>query len=106
MSKEMMYSTGLFDEPEGGIRGDLITGQPVLHPNHLEAAQNRKLHHLLTTLRLFPGARLLEFGSGWGGLAIYAATVFGAEVDTLTLSKEQKREAEKRVAECVRDGRI
>lgn len=67
LSKEMMYSTALWSEAEGGVRGDLETGP---RPGDLEAAQLRKIHHVLRKARVKPGSRLLEFGSGWGGLAI------------------------------------
>lgn len=40
------------------------------HPLALEAAQRRKIHHVLQKARVRPGHRILEFGSGWGGLAI------------------------------------
>ena len=100
-----MYSVGLWSDEEGGIRGDLIA--PSAGPNDaLERAQQRKLHHVCKALRLFPGARLLEFGSGWGGLALFAAINYGAEVDSVTLSKEQVREAKARTAEAERKGLI
>lgn len=67
LSKEMMYSCALWDDAEGGVRGDLVTG-PI--PGDLEAAQRRKIHHVLRKARVKPGHRILEFGSGWGGLAI------------------------------------
>ena len=65
----MMYSCALWDRdaPEGGVRGDLECG-PI--PDDLEAAQRRKIHHVLNKARVKPGHRILEFGSGWGGLAI------------------------------------
>jgi cyclopropane-fatty-acyl-phospholipid synthase len=63
----MMYSCALWDDAEGGVRGDLVTG-PI--PGDLEAAQRRKIHHVLRKARVKPGHRILEFGSGWGGLAI------------------------------------
>ena len=64
-----MYSTGIWSDEEGGVRGDI--GSPTHGLDKaLESAQQRKLHHVCKALRLFPGARLLEFGSGWGGLAI------------------------------------
>ena len=63
----MMYSTALWSEAEGGVRGDLETGP---RPGDLETAQLRKIHHVLRKARVKPGSRLLEFGSGWGGLAI------------------------------------
>ncbi len=67
LSSEMMYSCALWDESEGGVRGDLEIGP---FPGDLEAAQRRKIHHVLRQARLKPGYRVLEFGSGWGGLAI------------------------------------
>ena len=63
----MMYSCALWNDEEGGVRGDLDFGP---QPGDLEAAQRRKLHHVLTKARVKPGHRVLEFGSGWGGLAI------------------------------------
>ncbi|KAL5527065.1 hypothetical protein ACEPAG_5856 [Sanghuangporus baumii] len=103
LSKEMMYSCALWNDAEGGVRGDLDFGP---QPGDLETAQRRKLHHVLTKARVKPGHRLLEFGSGWGGLAIEAARSFGCEVDTLTLSKEQKSLAEERIKEAGLEGRI
>ncbi|KAF7354858.1 Cyclopropane-fatty-acyl-phospholipid synthase [Mycena sanguinolenta] len=97
LSKEMMYSCALWDEAEGGVRGDLVSGP---FPGDLEAAQRRKIHHVLRKARVKPGHRILEFGSGWGGLAIEAARSYGCEVDTLTLSVEQKKLAEERIREA------
>lgn len=99
----MMYSCGLWSDAENGVRGDLTHGVVA---NDLEAAQRRKLHHVLRSARVKPGHRILEFGSGWGGLAICAARDFGAEVDTVTLSKEQKALAEERIREAGLEGRV
>jgi cyclopropane-fatty-acyl-phospholipid synthase len=63
----MMYSCALWSEEEGGVRGDLEMGSS---PGDLEAAQLRKIRHVLDAARVKPGNRILEFGSGWGGLAI------------------------------------
>ncbi|KAF7301242.1 Cyclopropane-fatty-acyl-phospholipid synthase [Mycena indigotica] len=103
LSKEMMYSCALWDSPEGGVRGDLESGPT---PGDLESAQLRKIHHVLRKARVRPGDRILEFGSGWGGLAIEAARSFGCEVDTLTLSIEQKKLAEERIKEAGLESRI
>ncbi|KAF9645341.1 cyclopropane fatty acid synthase [Thelephora ganbajun] len=94
LSEEMMYSCALWSDGEGGLRGDLL---PTSQPFDLEMAQLRKIHHVLTMARVKPGMKVLEFGSGWGGMAIEAARSFGAEVDTLTLSIEQKTLAEERI---------
>ncbi|PFH50564.1 hypothetical protein AMATHDRAFT_60838, partial [Amanita thiersii Skay4041] len=103
LSKEMMYSCALWSEAEGGVRGDLVNG-PI--PGDLEAAQLRKIHHVLKKARVRPGHRILEFGSGWGGLAIEAARSYGCEVDTLTLSIEQKTLADERIKAAGLEGRI
>lgn len=65
----------------------------------LEQAQLRKVHVLLDRLDLKPGQRLLEIGCGWGTLAIEAAKR-GASVVGLTLSREQKAWAERKIAEA------
>lgn len=62
-----MYSCALWGDEEGGVDGDLTSGPS---PYDLENAQLRKIRHVLNKVRLRPGQRLLEFGSGWGGLAI------------------------------------
>ncbi|KAK0436053.1 S-adenosyl-L-methionine-dependent methyltransferase [Desarmillaria tabescens] len=94
LSSEMMYSCALWDESKGGVRGDLKIGPT---PGNLEAAQQRKIHHVLHQAHLKPGYRVLEFSSGWGGLMIEAASTFGCTVDTLMLSIEQKMLAEERI---------
>ena len=71
----------------------------------LEAAQRRKVSLLLDRLDLKPGMRLLEIGCGWGTLAIEAARR-GATVVGLTLSAEQKRWADTKIAEAELSDRI
>ena len=55
----------------------------------LETAQQAKKRHLASKLRLEPGQRVLDIGSGWGGLAIYLARTCGVHVTGITLSQEQ-----------------
>ena len=55
----------------------------------LEDAQRAKLDLICRKLGLQPGERLLDIGSGWGGLAEYAARTYGVEVVGVTISKEQ-----------------
>lgn len=62
-----MYSCALWDEQVDGVRGDLDRGP---FPGDLEGAQLRKIRHVLRKARIRPGHRVLEIGSGWGGLAI------------------------------------
>lgn len=63
----MMYSCAVFPEAAGGVRGDL---DGVWSADHLDVAQLHKLHMILRKARVRPGDRVLEFGTGWGSLAI------------------------------------
>ncbi|GAA0290924.1 class I SAM-dependent methyltransferase [Streptomyces polychromogenes] len=63
----------------------------------LPEAQHRKIDRLLDLARVGEGTRLLEIGTGWGELALRAATR-GAHVTTLTLSAEQADLARARVS--------
>ena len=56
----------------------------------LETAQENKKRLIERKLLLQPGQRILDIGSGWGGLALYLAQAAdGIRVDGLTLSREQ-----------------
>ena len=77
------YSCAYFERPE----------------QSLDDAQLAKRRHLAAKLCLCPGARVLDIGCGWGGLALYLAEIAGAEVTGITLSQEQHRRAQQRAAE-------
>ena len=62
----------------------------------LHAAQLRKIDSTLDLAYAGPGTHVLEIGTGWGALAIRAAQR-GARVTTLTISREQKELAERRI---------
>ena len=64
----------------------------------LDDAQLAKRRHLAAKLLLSPGQRVLDIGSGWGGLALYLARECGVDVTGLTLSVEQCRVAVRRAA--------
>ena len=64
----------------------------------LELAQAKKKRHIAAKLRLKPGARVLDIGSGWGGFALELARIHAVEVDGLTLSQEQLKVATNRAA--------
>jgi cyclopropane-fatty-acyl-phospholipid synthase len=64
----------------------------------LDTAQYDKKQHIAAKLLLRPGHRVLDIGSGWGGLALYLAQECGAEVTGLTLSAEQLKVATRRAA--------
>ncbi|CAL1240091.1 cyclopropane-fatty-acyl-phospholipid synthase family protein [Candidatus Methylocalor cossyra] len=84
LDREMFYSCAYFTRP------DLS----------LEEAQQAKCELIRRKLLLQPGQKVLDIGSGWGGLAFYLATRAEVQVTGLTLSGEQwrvaRQEAEKR----------
>ena len=65
----------------------------------LDDAQLAKKRHLAAKLRLDRGLRVLDIGSGWGGLALYLAEMYGARVTGVTLSQEQLAIARSRAEE-------
>jgi cyclopropane-fatty-acyl-phospholipid synthase len=65
----------------------------------LADAQLAKKRHLAAKLALKPGMRVLDIGSGWGGLGLYLAAHCGVEVVGVTLSDEQFAVSNRRAAE-------
>ena len=55
----------------------------------LEQAQRNKLRLIAAKLRLAPGLKVLDIGSGWGDLALYLAAMEDVDVTGVTLSTEQ-----------------
>jgi cyclopropane-fatty-acyl-phospholipid synthase len=55
----------------------------------LERAQEQKQRHIAAKLLLRPGQRVLDIGSGWGGLALHLARSEDVDVTGVTLSTEQ-----------------
>jgi cyclopropane-fatty-acyl-phospholipid synthase len=66
--------------------------------SELEQAQLDKKRHIAAKLLIRPGQRVLDIGSGWGGLALHLAAECGADVTGLTLSAEQHKIAARRAA--------
>ncbi|WP_417661410.1 class I SAM-dependent methyltransferase [Pseudomonas sp.] len=77
----MMYSAAQFASSE----------------DSLEQAQLNKMERICQKLNLQAQDHLLEIGTGWGSMAIYAATHYGCKVTTTTLSKEQFDYAKRRI---------
>jgi cyclopropane-fatty-acyl-phospholipid synthase len=90
LDQEMMYSCALYDQQSTSI----------------ESAQLNKLKVVCEKLELQPSDHLLEIGTGWGGLAIYAATNYGCKVTTTTISDEQYEYAKQRITELGLDKQI
>jgi cyclopropane-fatty-acyl-phospholipid synthase len=55
----------------------------------LEQAQLDKKQHIAAKMLLQPGQKVLDIGSGWGGMGLFLGQQFGVDVTGVTLSKEQ-----------------
>ena len=64
----------------------------------LDEAQLTKKRHIAAKLLAEPGQRVLEIGSGWGGMAMYLAESSDVDVTGLTLSTEQLKISRERAA--------
>jgi cyclopropane-fatty-acyl-phospholipid synthase len=65
----------------------------------LDDAQLAKKRHLAAKLLIRPGHRVLDIGSGWGGLGLYLTEMADANVTGITLSSEQLQVSNARAAE-------
>lgn len=65
----------------------------------LEEGQREKYRLLAEASDIHEGHRVLEIGSGWGGFATYLARERGADVKTMTVSREQATYVGKLAAE-------
>jgi len=65
----------------------------------LEQAQAAKKRHIASKLLLEPGQKVLDIGSGWGGLGLYLAKTADVDVTGVTLSKEQHEVSNRRARE-------
>jgi cyclopropane-fatty-acyl-phospholipid synthase len=72
----------------------------------LEQAQHDKKRHLAAKLLLKPGVRVLDIGSGWGGLGLYLAEAGAGEVVGITLSEEQLKVSRERARRAGLDERV
>jgi cyclopropane-fatty-acyl-phospholipid synthase len=83
LDSDMQYSCAYFEQP--GMT--------------LDDAQLAKKRHIAAKLLLRPDDRILDIGSGWGGLGLYLAETTGANVTGVTLSTEQLQVSNARSAE-------
>ncbi len=72
----------------------------------LDAGQLAKKRHIAAKLALKKGHRVLDIGSGWGGLGIYLASMADVNVTGITLSTEQLHVAQRRVKRSNLSGRV
>ena len=82
LDHDRQYSCAYFRSPE----------------DDLDTAQESKKRHIAAKLLLQPSHKVLDIGSGWGGLALYLAAECGCDVTGLTLSEEQHKVAQRRAA--------
>jgi cyclopropane-fatty-acyl-phospholipid synthase len=83
LDADQQYSCAYFETPD----------------QSLDDAQIAKKRHLAAKLCVEAGAKILDIGSGWGGLALYLVEVAGAQVTGITLSQEQFARAQQRAVE-------
>lgn len=76
--------------------GEALVNTPA--SDGLDAAQLAKKRHIAAKLQVKPGQKVLDIGSGWGGMALYLAQLCGAKVTGITLSKEQLTVSQERAA--------
>jgi cyclopropane-fatty-acyl-phospholipid synthase len=84
LDPSMTYSSALFEDDTAD----------------LTAAQHNKYRRLAEAIDLQPRQKVLEIGCGWGGFAEYAAKNYGADVVGLTISKEQRDFAQRRIQDA------
>ncbi len=80
LDKSMTYSSAIFWDKES-----------------LKQAQENKYRRLCEKINLKKGDQLLEIGSGWGALAIFAAQNYDCQVTTVTISEKQYEYASKKI---------
>jgi cyclopropane-fatty-acyl-phospholipid synthase len=90
LDETMTYSAAVFEEP-----GEALAD-----------AQRNKYRRMCERARLTSDEHVLEIGTGWGGLAIFAAGTYGCKVTTVTISKEQFILATQRVADAGLSGLV
>ncbi len=85
LDSDRQYSCGYFTTPR----------------DTLDEAQEYKKRHIASKLLLDrPGLKVLDIGSGWGGLGLYLAEVAGCTVDGVTLSVEQHKISRERARQA------
>src|SRR5258705_4277027 len=89
LDADRQYSCAYFEHPE----------------QSLDDAQLAKKRHLAAKLLPRRNDRVLDIGSGWGGLGLYLAEICGTRVTGVTLSQEQHKLSRARAEEKGLGGR-
>jgi cyclopropane-fatty-acyl-phospholipid synthase len=74
-------------------------GYQLQETDSLEQMQRQKYELICRKLAFKPGETLVDIGCGWGGMLIYAAENYGVSGTGITLSTEQAKLAQERIAE-------
>ena len=90
LDPQMQYSCAYFKDPK----------------NTLEQAQRDKLDIICRKLRLKPGEKFLDIGSGWGGLICHAAQHYGVTSHGVTLSQEQYQYTLQKIKDSGLEGKV
>ncbi len=83
LDSDKQYSCAYYETPDTG----------------LDDAQLAKKRHIAAKLLIKRGDRVLDIGSGWGGMVLYLAETTGANATGITLSTEQLQVSTARAAE-------
>jgi cyclopropane-fatty-acyl-phospholipid synthase len=86
----MQYTCAYFNSPEETI----------------EQAQVDKKRHICAKLGLEDGMKIAEFGCGWGGFALYMASLADVEITAVNLSGEQIRVCKERAKKAGVEHRV
>ncbi len=91
LDRDRQYSCGYFTTPH----------------DDLDKAQDDKKRHIAAKLLLNEtGLKVLDIGSGWGGMGLYLAEATGCEVTGVTLSVEQHNLSQERAQHAGLDQRV
>ncbi len=90
LDQTMTYSCGIFERED----------------STLKEASEAKYDRICRKLQFAAGDRILEIGTGWGGFAVHAASNFGVQVTTTTISEEQHQFAQNRIKAAGLEDRI
>ena len=90
LDETMTYSCGIFEQDE----------------STLAEASIAKYDRICRKLKLSPGDRVVEIGTGWGGFAVHAVLNYGVNVTTTTISDRQYRYAKARFKSAGIDDRV
>jgi cyclopropane-fatty-acyl-phospholipid synthase len=90
LDESMMYSSAVFPDPEAT----------------LAEAQEHRLERICRALELNPDDHLLEIGTGWGAMAVHAASRYGCRVTTTTISSQQRDGALRRIRDAGVEDRV